>query len=75
MGVFFGLSQAVLGTPADDLHLVVNPVADELVQTQSARHVVHQSQHVAAEGVLQSRVLVQVVHDDTRLSVTLEDDD
>ena len=75
VGVLLGLGQPVLGAPADDLHLVVDPVTDELVQPQGARNVVDQRQHVAAEGVLQARVLVEVVHDDARLGVTFEDDD
>jgi len=51
------------------------PFGDELIEPQGARHLVHQGQHVAAEGVLQLGVLVEVVHHHARLGVALEDDD
>jgi hypothetical protein len=49
-------------------------VPDHLADVERARHPVDERHHVDAEGVLQLRVLVQVVEDDLRDRVTLEDD-
>ena len=53
---------------------MLHPQGDELVDPQRAGNVVDERQHVAAERVLHSGVLVQVVHDDTRLGVAFQDD-
>ena len=53
----------------------VDPVADERVERQRARHAVDEREHVAAERVLQLGVLVEVVEHDLRDGVALEHDD
>ena len=53
----------------------VDPVADELVDRQRARHAVDQGQHVGAEVGLQLGVLEQVVEHDAGDGVALEHDD
>ncbi len=75
VGLLLSLGQAVCRAPLDDLHLVGDPVADELIQTQRTRDFVNERQHVAAEVILQLSVLVKVVHHDARLCVTLQRDD
>ena len=61
-----GLVEEVLGAPLDDLDLVGDPVADEAVERQGARHLVDERQHVGAEVGLQLGVLVEVVEHDPR---------
>ncbi len=63
------------GAALDDLDLVGDPVLDELVEAQRARHPVDEREHVRAEGVLQLGVLVEVVEDDLGDRVALEHDD
>ena len=58
------LAQPEPGAPLDDLDLVRDPVADHLVEAESARHAVHQGQHDHAERVLELGVLVEVVEHD-----------
>ena len=70
-----GLAQPVAGAPHDDLDLVVDPVPDEPVERQRARHAVDQREHVGAEVVLQLGVLVEVVEHDLGDGVALEHDD
>ena len=70
-----GLAQAVPRTTLDDLDLVRDPVPDELLEGERARHAVDEREHVGAEGVLQLRVLVQLVQHDLRDRVALEFDD
>ena len=70
-----GLAQPERGAPLDDLDLVVDPVPDEGVDRQRARHAVDQGQHVGAEVVLQLGVLVEVVEHDLGHGVALEHDD
>ncbi len=69
---FLGLALEVCGAACDDFELVADPVADEGVQGERARHAVDQRQHVGAEGLLQLGVLVQVVEHDLRDGVALE---
>ena len=64
VGALLGLAQQVAGAPDDDLDLVRDVVADELVQPQRPRHPVDQGQHVGAERGLQLGVLVEVVQHD-----------
>ena len=66
--------QLELGAPADDLHLVLDPKRDELVETQRAGHAVDDGQHVAAKRLLQRRVLIQIVEHDAGLRVALQHD-
>ena len=70
-----GLAQAELRAAHDDVHLVVDPVADESVDGQGAGHAVDEREHVGGEVLLQARALVEVVEDDLGDGVTLEDDD
>ena len=70
-----GLAQAELGPPLDDLDLVLDPVPDERVDRQRARHPVDQGEHVGAEVVLQLGVLVEVVEHHLGHRVALEHDD
>lgn len=70
-----GLAQPEAGPPDDDLDLVGDPVPDEGVEREGARHAVDQGQHVGAEVGLQIGVLVEVVEDDLGDRVPLEDDD
>lgn len=73
----FGVRRPPAGTgcAGDHAQLMLDPQRDELIQAQRARHIVDDGQHVAAEGVLQGGVLVQVVHHDARLGVALQYDD
>jgi hypothetical protein len=70
-----GLPEAVLRAPADHVDLVVDPVADELVDGQRARYAVDQREHVGAEVGLQLGVLEQVVEDHAGDRVAPEDHD
>jgi hypothetical protein len=54
---------------------VLDPVRDEPVEGERARHAVDDRQHVGAEVLLQLRVLVQVVQHDLGDGIPLEDDD
>ena len=69
-----GLAQAELRAADDDLDLVVDPVRDEAVERQRARHAVDDREHVRAEVLLQLRVLVEVVQHDLGDGVALEHD-
>ena len=75
VGATLGLVEAEAGPPLDDLDLVGDPVADELVDGQRARHPVDQGEHVGAEVGLQLGVLEQVVQHDAGDGVALEHDD
>jgi hypothetical protein len=70
-----GLAQAELRAADDDLDLVLDPVRDEPVERERARHAVDDREHVRAEVLLQLRVLVQVVQHDLGDGIPLEDDD
>ena len=70
-----GLAQPELRAPLDDLDLVLDPVPDEGVDRQRARHPVDQGEHVGAEVGLQLGVLVEVVEHDLGDRVALEHDD
>lgn len=75
VGPFVGLAQPVPGAPHDDIELVVDVQADQLVQAQRARHTVDDRQHVGAEAGLQLGVLVEVVqhHLGDRIALELHD--
>ena len=76
VGAFVGLAQPVGGAPDDDVELVLDVVADHLVEAQRARHPVDDRQHVGAEAGLQLGVLVEVVqhHLGHRVALDLDDD-
>ena len=76
VGAFVGLAQPVGGAPDDDVELVVDVVADHLVEPQRARHAVDDRQHVGAEAGLQLGVLVEVVqhHLGDRVALELDHD-
>lgn len=69
---FFGLALEVRGAARDHVELVADPVADERVEAQRAWHAVDEREHVRAEGLLQLRMLVQVVEHDLRHGVALQ---
>src|SRR3569833_2307971 len=75
VGALLGLAQQEARAADDDVDLVVDPVPDELGQAERARHALDQREHVRAEGLLQLRVLVEVVEDDLGDRVALEHDD
>ncbi len=75
VGALLGLAEPELGAPPDDVDLVGDPVADELVDRQRARHAVDQRQHVRAEVGLQLGVLEQVVEYDAGDRVAAQHDD
>jgi hypothetical protein len=56
-----GVLEQVLGAPDDDVDLVVDVQADDLIQPQRARYPVDDGQHGDAERGLQLGVFVQVV--------------
>src|SRR5690606_33068117 len=70
-----GLLEAEARAPDDDLDLVRDPVPDEGVEAQGARHAIDEREHVRAERVLQLGVLVKVVEDNLGHGVSLELDD
>ena len=70
-----GPAQLEAGAAHDHVDLVRDVVADELLEPQRARHPVDDREHVAAEGVLQLGVLVEVVQHDLGDRVALEHDD
>ena len=72
--VVLGLAQAVARAALDDVDLVVDPVRDERVEAERARHAVDERQHVGAEVVLQLGVLVEVVQHHLGDGVALEHD-
>ena len=76
MGAFVGLAQPVGGAPDDDIELVLDVVADHLVEAQRAGHPVDDRQHVGAEAGLQLGVLVEVVQHDLgyRVAFDLDND-
>ena len=72
-----GLAQLVLGTPRDDVLLVLDVVVQHLLEVERARHAVDERQHDHAEALLQLGVLVELVeHDlrDARVGLELDDD-
>ncbi len=69
-----GLAQAELRAAHDDVDLVVDPVRDEPVERQRARHAVDDREHVRAEVLLQLGVLVQVVQHDLGDGIPLQHD-
>ena len=69
------LAQAVGGPTLDDLDLVRDPVADELLEGQRARHAIDEGEHVGAEVVLQLGVLEELVQHHLRHGIALELDD
>ena len=74
MHALLGLAQAVARAPDDHLDLVVDPVRDEAVERQRARHAVDDREHVRAEVLLQLGVLVQVVQHDLGDGIPLQHD-
>ncbi len=56
-----GLVETELCSPLDHFHLVVEVVADHVGEVQRPGHPVDQRDHVVAEGVLERRVLVELV--------------
>ena len=70
-----GLAQAVGRAALDDVELVVDPVPDERVDRQGARHAVDEGEHVRAEVGLQLGVLEEVVEHDLGDGIPLEHDD
>ena len=75
MRALLGLAQAVAGAALDDLDLVRDPRAHELLDAERAGHAVDQSEHVGAEGLLELGVLVEIVKHHLRDSIALELDD
>ena len=65
-------AQLVLGAADDDLALMADVVADDLLEREEPRHVLDQRDHVHAERRLQRRVLVELVEHDLRVRVALE---
>ena len=61
MGAVLRFFEVEFGASAHDLALVVDVVLQHLLQVEDLRLAVHQRQHDRAEGVLQLRVLEQVV--------------
>ena len=69
---FFSLTLQIPGTTFDDVKLMGDPVADERVQAERARHTVDQGEHIGTESLLELGMLVQVVEHDLGDRVTLE---
>ncbi len=72
MAAGLGLVQVVLRPAADDVLLVVQVVADDLVQRQYLRLAVHQCQHDGPEGVLELGVLVEGVQHHVGVDIALQ---
>ena len=70
-----GLLQPVLGTPGDDLDLVLQVGNKCVAEVDLARHSPDQGDHVDRERRLQLRQLEQVVHHDVGVAIALERDD
>ena len=66
-----GLVEVVLRAPRHHVALMVEVVADDLVQRERARLAVHQRDHDGAKGVLQLRVLVEVVEHHIGVDIAL----
>ena len=75
VGALLGLAQAVAGAALDNLDLVGDPRAHELLDAEGAGHSIDQGEHVGAEGLLQLGVLVEVVEHDLRDCIALQLDD
>ena len=75
VGTLFCLAEAVARTALQDFDLMGDPVSDELLEGQGARHPIDEREHVRAEIVLELGVLVQLVQDDLGNRVTLQVDD
>ena len=70
------LAQLELGAALDDLALVGDVVADQLLEAERLRHVVDEGDHVDAERGLHRRVLVELVQDHGgRVAAALQLDD
>ena len=67
------LAQAELRTAHNHIDLVSNPVADKAINRQGSRNTVDQREHVCREVLLQGGALVEVVQNNLRNSVTLQD--
>ncbi|CAH0306650.1 hypothetical protein SRABI128_04361 [Microbacterium sp. Bi128] len=68
------LPQPVPGAAGNDVHLVRDPVPDEGIEAERARHAVDDREHVGGEVVLQLGVLVEVVQHHLGHGVALEHD-
>src|ERR1700730_1363926 len=75
VGPLVGLAQPVSGAAHDHVELVLDVVADHLVEPEGPRYTVDDREHVGAEAGLQLGVLVEVVQHHLRNGVTLEFDD
>src|SRR5690606_25897904 len=76
VGAGLGLAQLELGAADDDLALVGDVVADQVLEVQDHRYVVDQGDHVQAERGLQGSVLVELVENNLcRIAAALELDD
>src|SRR5664279_1907387 len=71
----FALAKAIARATDDDLDLMRDPVPDERIESERARHVVDERHHVATEGVLQLGVLVKVVQHNLGDRVALQHND
>ena len=74
MRLLLRLAQPEARAAHDDVELVGDPVPDEGVEAERARHVIDEREHVRREVVLQLGVLVEVVQHDLRDGVALEHD-
>ncbi len=72
---FLGLAQVVPRSARDDVDLVIDVVADHLGEVEGARDAVDQRQHDDAEGLLELRVLVELVEHHVRVGAALGLDD
>jgi hypothetical protein len=66
VGAGLRAAQLVLGPAGDDLALVADVVADQLLEAERPRHAVDEGDHVDPERGLHLCVLVELVEDDLR---------
>ena len=68
----FGAFEVVCAAPADDVLLVVDVTFEHFLEVERAGLAVDQREHDRAEGILQLRVLVEVVENDGGVNVLLQ---
>src|SRR5256886_2603892 len=75
VGALLRLAQVVVGTTPDDFAPVIDVVLEDLLERKRPRLLVDQGEHVEVERRLHSRVLVEIVQNESRVVVALDLDD
>src|SRR5262249_30564476 len=69
VGTPLGLAEQELGAPADHLDAVADELLEHLLEPQLARPAIDERQEDEADGLLQRRMLVELIQDEVRVPV------